>query len=144
MFFSPNNAGGIFTAWLTASLSNIGSVFIPLPVVIACVSLYLSAQRPRSQNVQAATSWLTTIFILVIRFLIWSFISITVVFLLASKTNVVGEDPMPWFAMMLMPTGPPAMKLIAMVEVSNADEEGERKMAKLLTVSVMPALMTSF
>ena len=51
---------------------------------------------------------------------------------------------MPWFAMMLMPTGPPAMKLIAMVEVSNADEEGERKMAKLLTVSVMPALMTSF
>ncbi|KIN00184.1 hypothetical protein OIDMADRAFT_104156 [Oidiodendron maius Zn] len=104
VFFSPNNAESIFTAWLTASLSIIGSVFIPLPVVIAGVSFYLSAQRPRSQNVQAAAPWLTTIFILVIRFLIWSFISIAVVFLLANKTNVVGEDPMLWFAMMLMPT----------------------------------------
>jgi hypothetical protein len=39
-----------------------------------------------------------------------------------------------WFTMMLMPTGPPAMKLIAMVEVSDADEEDEHKIAKLLTV----------
>jgi hypothetical protein len=33
-------------------------------------------------------------------------------------------------------SGPPAMKLITMVEVSNADEEDEDKIAKLLTVSV--------
>jgi len=32
-------------------------------------------------------------------------------------------------------SGPPAMKLITMVEVSNADEEDEDKIAKLLTVS---------
>lgn len=57
---------------------------------------------------------------------------------------MLGDDLMLWFAMMLMPAGPPSMKLIAMVEVSNADEESERKMAKLLTVSVIPALTTSF
>jgi hypothetical protein len=39
-----------------------------------------------------------------------------------------------WFTMMLMPTGPPAMKLITMVQVSDADEEEEHKIAKLLTV----------
>jgi hypothetical protein len=42
-----------------------------------------------------------------------------------------------WFTMMLMPTGPPAMKLITMVEVSDADEEDEHKIAKLLTVSYL-------
>jgi hypothetical protein len=45
-----------------------------------------------------------------------------------------------WFAMMLMPTGPPAMKLITMVEISDADEEDEHKIVKLLTVSISPLL----
>jgi auxin efflux carrier family protein len=138
VFFSPTNSGGIFSAWLTASLSSIGSVFVPLPVVIAGVSLYLSAQRPKSENLQAATPWLTTTFVLVVRFVLWPVLSIGVIFLLASKTNVLGNDPMLWFALMLMPTGPPAMKLITMVEVSNADEEDEHKIARLLTVSSIP------
>jgi hypothetical protein len=139
-FFSPTNSGGIFTAWLTASLSNIGSLFVPLPVVIAGVSLYLSARRPIWENVQAATPWLTTIFVLLVRFLLWPVLSISVIYLLASKTNILGDDPMLWFAMMLMPTGPPAMKLITMVEISDADEEDEHKIVKLLTVSISPLL----
>lgn len=137
-FFSPTNSGGIFSAWLTASLSSIGSVFVPLPVVVAGVSLYLSAQRPKSENVQSTTPWLTTTFVLVVRFILWPVLSIGVIFLLASKTDLLGNDPMLWFALMLMPTGPPAMKLITMVEVSNADEEDEHKIAKLLTVSSVP------
>ena len=68
------------------------------------------------------------------RFVIWSVISIGVVYLLAKRTDTLGDDPMLWFTMMLMPTGPPAMKLITMVEVSNADEEDEDKIVKLLTV----------
>jgi len=36
-----------------------------------------------------------------------------------------------------MPCGPPAMKLITMIEVSDASEEDEHKIAKLLTVSSM-------
>ncbi|KAL1844816.1 hypothetical protein VTK73DRAFT_1734 [Phialemonium thermophilum] len=38
-----------------------------------------------------------------------------------------------WFTMMMMPTGPPAMKLIAMVEASGAEKEDESSIAKLLT-----------
>ncbi|KAK7753423.1 hypothetical protein SLS62_004714 [Diatrype stigma] len=78
-FFSDTADGGIFTAWLTASLKNIGSLFVPLPVVVA------------------------------------------------------GPDPMLWFAMMLMPTGPPAMKLITLVQISNSTPEDESSIAKILT-----------
>jgi predicted permease len=134
-FFADTDDGGIFTAWLTASLSNIGSVFVPLPVVIAGVSLYLSTQQPRSEDAKSRTSWLTTGFALVVRFVLWPVVSIAVIYLLASRTAWLGDDPMLWFAMMLMPTGPPAMKLVAMVEVSDADEEDEHKIARLLTVS---------
>jgi predicted permease len=134
-FFSDTNDGGIFSAWLTASLKNIGQLFVPLPVVIAGVSLYTSMLRAKSGDSHAAsTPWLTTTFVLVVRFVVWPVVSIAVIYALATKTNILGSDPMLWFAMMLMPTGPPAMKLITMVEVSGADEEDEHKIAKLLTV----------
>jgi predicted permease len=136
-FFNDSNEGGIFTAWLTESFKNIGSLFVPLPVVVAGVSLYVSTRKIKGEGSRAGTPWLTTLFVLVVRFAVWSVISIGFVYLLAKKTHVLGEDPMLWFTMMLMPTGPPAMKLITMVEVSNADEEDEDKIAKLLTVSLV-------
>lgn len=137
-FFSDTADGGIFSAWLTASLKNVGSVFVPLPVVVAGVSLYISMQRVKSEDdahTSGSTPWLTTIFILATRFVVWPVLSIGVIYFLAKETNILGIDPMLWFTMMLMPTGPPAMKLITMVEVSDADEEDEHKIAKLLTVS---------
>jgi auxin efflux carrier family protein len=137
-FFSDTADGGIFSAWLTASLKNIGSVFVPLPVVVAGVSLYTAMQRVKSEDdahTSGGTPWLTTTFVLATRFVVWPVLSIGVIYFLAKETNVLGIDPMLWFTMMLMPTGPPAMKLITMVEVSDADEEDEHKIAKLLTVS---------
>ncbi|KAH8596666.1 auxin efflux carrier [Bisporella sp. PMI_857] len=135
-FFNDTFDGGIFSAWLTPSLKNIGSIFVPLPVIVAGVSLYLSYKKSKGDaSPDAGTPWLTTIFILVIRFVIWPLVSIGSIYLLAKKTDVLGDDPMLWFAMMLMPTGPSAMKLIAMVEVSGAKEEDEHKISKLLTIS---------
>ena len=186
-FFADTQDGGIFTAWLTVSLKTVGTLFVPLPVVVAGVSLYLAIKKGRDENSKEGTPWLTTSFILIIRFIIWPVISIGTIYLLAKKTDVLGTDPMLWFAMMLMPvrtscnlpsldlvlegrgcwlatgvpwrvrisrgesrltgritkqTGPPAMKLITMVEVSDADEEDEHKIAKLLTVS--PVLSHKF
>jgi len=134
-FFNDTFDGGIFSAWLTPSLKNIGSIFVPLPVIVAGVSLYLSMQQAKRDGTHGRTPWLTTAFILVTRFAVWPVISIGSIYLLAKKTDVLGQDPMLWFTMMLMPTGPSAMKLIAMVEVSGASEEDEQKIAKLLTVS---------
>ncbi|CAG8978219.1 hypothetical protein HYALB_00011800 [Hymenoscyphus albidus] len=143
-FFSEMIEGGIFSAWLTASLKNIGSLFVPLPVVVAGISLYTSMQRVRNDSHPAATPWLTTIFVLFIRFLLWPVISISIIYLLAKETDLLGDDPMLWFSLMLMPTGAPAMKLITMVEVSGAGEEDEHKIAKLLTVSYIISPILAF
>jgi hypothetical protein len=137
-FFSPSSEGGIFTAWLTASFRTVASLFVPLPVLIAGVSLYSSymkAKDTEEEERKAEIPVLVTTFVLVIRFVIWPIASIAIIYYLAKTHGILGDDPMLWFAMMLMPTGPPAMKLITMVAVSNASEADESIIAKLLTVS---------
>jgi hypothetical protein len=39
-----------------------------------------------------------------------------------------------WFSMMLMPTGPPAMILVALADVTGAAESMKMTVAKFLTV----------
>ncbi|EXJ83341.1 hypothetical protein A1O1_06962 [Capronia coronata CBS 617.96] len=194
-FFNDTEDGGVFTAWLTSSLDNIGGLFVPLPVLVAGVSLYTSmrevrrnaiarrklgsvseeddetsslqdadtveagnghgnsqangpsstaAGKAKAQANQTSKStklpWLTVTYILVIRFIIWPIASIGLIHALAARTNILGSDPMLWFTMMLMPTGPPAMKLITLVQVSDSTDEDEMNIAKLLTVSLKPSL----
>ena len=43
-----------------------------------------------------------------------------------------------WFSMMLMPTGPPAMKLTALADVNGSSEQEKMSIAKFLTVSFRP------
>ena len=45
---------------------------------------------------------------------------------------------------MLMPTGPPAMKLITMVQVSDASIDDERRIAKILTISYIVSPLLAF
>jgi predicted permease len=134
-FFNSTYEGGIFTAWFTSSLKSIGSLFVPLPVVVAGVSLYTSWREARRSSEDRKLPWITVTFILAVRFIIWPVASIALIYALASKTDILGEDPMLWFTMMLMPTGPPAMKLITLIQVSDAEEEDEKNIAELLTVS---------
>jgi predicted permease len=138
---------GIFTAWLTESWKNIGSLFVPLPLIVAGISLYSSYQDQKQASEAAArstTPLATTLFILLIRFVAWPLISIGIIFAIAKRSSALGSDPMLWFAMMLMPTGPPAMKLITMVQVSDAGVEEERKIAKILTVSYVISPVLAF
>lgn len=140
-FFADTQDGGIFTAWFTSSLQTIAQLFVPLPVLVAGVSLFTSIKQTRHQEStpQNSTPWLTTLFILVVRFVLWPVISIATIYGLAKHTSVLGDDPMLWFAMALMPTGPSAMKLITMIQVSYGSAEEEKKIAKLLTVSHCPS-----
>ncbi|OAP58015.1 hypothetical protein AYL99_07105 [Fonsecaea erecta] len=149
-FFNDTYEGGIFTAWLTASLKNIGGLFVPLPVVVAGVSLYTAMKEARQASAGEGGQkpppmpWLTVAFIMVVRFVLWPAASIYFIFVVASKSTLLGPDPMLWFAMMLMPTGPPAMKLITLVQVSDAEDEDERTIAKLLTISYLISPVLSF
>ncbi|KAK5551408.1 hypothetical protein LTR46_010609 [Exophiala xenobiotica] len=165
-FFNDTYQGGIFTAWLTSSWQSIGGLFVPLPVVVAGVSLYTAMRdarragadttdttdtsnggRPADADAKSTSKlryWSTVTFIMVVRFVVWPAVSISVVYALATRTDILGSDPMLWFAMMLMPTGPPAMKLITLVQVSDADEADETNIAKLLTVSALFFLCRPF
>ncbi|KAJ4299348.1 hypothetical protein N0V90_004593 [Kalmusia sp. IMI 367209] len=149
-FFSDTFDGGIFTAWLTESWKSLGQLFVPLPLVVAGISLYSSYQENKhaSGSGQAAhIPWLTTAFILVVRFVLWPALSIAAIYGIAKnegRRGLLGDDPMLWFTMMLMPTGPPAMKLITMVQVSDAGVEDEQRMAKILTISYIVSPILAF
>jgi len=46
-----------------------------------------------------------------------------VIWTIATKTSWLGDDPILWFTMMFMPTGSTAMKLVAVADCNNEDEE---------------------
>jgi auxin efflux carrier family protein len=57
---------------------------------------------------------------------------------------VLTDDLMLWFTMMLMPTGPPAMKLIAMAEASGADREEKMAISKIMAISYVVTPLICF
>lgn len=124
-------------------------MFFPLPLIVAGISLYTSYQDSKQgdeSTQRTGTPLATTAFILAVRFILWPVLSIGAIYAVvkhSGKEGVLGSDPMLWFAMMLMPTCPPAMKLITMVQVSDAGVEDEMKIAKILTISyiVSPILV---
>jgi auxin efflux carrier family protein len=63
---------------------------------------------------------------------------------LVTKTNVLTDNLMLWFTTMLMPTGPPAMKLVAMAEISGADQEEKRAISKILAISYAVTALICF
>lgn len=135
-FFGDPENGGIFTAWLTDSVKNIGGLFASLQVVVVGAKLSSSLRKMKRGEDSGTVPWIATVFVTIMRFIVWPAVSIAFIYLLASHTNVLDDDPMLWFAMMLMPTGPPAMKLTALADVSGSSEEEKMSIAKFLSVSV--------
>jgi predicted permease len=135
LFFSKPQQGGYLNAWLTSSIKNVGDLFASLQVVVVGVKLSQAMLRYKKGEQSGSVPWKPFTIITVVRFVIWPLISIPLVFVLASKTSLLSDDPILWFAMMLMPAGPPAMKLTALADVSGAEDEEKMSIAKFLTVS---------
>lgn len=133
-FFSPPDEGGFFKAWLTTSIENIGDLFATLQLVVVGSKLATSLVDIKRGKESGTLPWAPLATIFLIRFLLMPALSIPVIYLLA-KHNLIGSDPVLWFCMMLIPTGPPATKLSALAEVAGADEDQKRAIAKVLTVS---------
>jgi len=144
VFFNSQENGGFLNAWLTTSISNIGDLFASLQTVVVGVTLSSSLRKLKRGENSGNVSAVATLFIVVVRFILWPVISIAFIWLLATKTNVLSDDPMLWFAMMLMPTGPPAMKLVAMAEVNGADEEQKMAISKILAITYAVTPLTCF
>jgi predicted permease len=135
-FFNSSEDGGIFSAWLTSSLKSVGGLFVSLPVVVVGITLFCSTKEAYENNENVfSMPWLTLSYIVAVRFIAWPAVSISTIYILATKTALLGSDPILWFCLMMMPTGPSAMKLITLVQVAEGSKDTERQISKLLTVS---------
>ncbi|KAF2819260.1 hypothetical protein CC86DRAFT_472097 [Ophiobolus disseminans] len=135
LFFNSSNEGGYFNAWLTISFKNIGDLFASTQIIVVGVKLSQSLLKMKRGEDSGEVSKSSLALVTVVRFIIWPLISIPFIWALASKTNLLDADPMLWFAMMLMPTGPPAMILVALTDVTGAPEAMKMTIAKFLTIS---------
>ncbi|KZF26271.1 hypothetical protein L228DRAFT_279503 [Xylona heveae TC161] len=133
VFFNPTEEGGYFNAWLTTAVRNVGNLFAVLQVLVVGVKLHSSLTKKGDQGEKVP--WISMVLITFIRFILWPIISIVAIWAIASRTHWLDEDPILWFAMMMMPTGPSAMKLVALADVDGSSEAEKMSIAKFLTIT---------
>ncbi|CAN9296482.1 unnamed protein product [Alternaria alternata] len=144
LFFSPSNEGGYLNAWLTTAIKNIGELFATTQIIVVGVKLSKSMLRMKRGEDSGEVRKGSLAIVTLIRFIIWPLISIPLIWVVASKTKLLDADPMLWFSMMLMPTGPPAMILVALTDVTDAAESMKMTVAKFLTISYAITPMICF
>ncbi|KAK4940243.1 hypothetical protein LTR66_014931, partial [Elasticomyces elasticus] len=135
LFFNGQEDGGYLNAWLTSSIKNVGELFAALQVIVVGVKLSQAMLKMKKGEESGSVPWTPMVLVTVIRFVVWPVVSIPVIWAVATKTSWLDRDPILWFVMMLMPTGPPAMKLTALADVNGADEKEKMSIAKFLTIS---------
>ncbi|KAL9101092.1 MAG: hypothetical protein Q9163_003607 [Psora crenata] len=134
-FFGSPESGGIFKAWLTESIKNIGELFPALQIFVVGVKLSSSMRKLKRGEDSGTVPWVPMVIVIFIRFLMWPAISISIIYIVASRTALLDSDPMLWFTMMLMPTGPTAVKLTALADVSGSNESEKMSVAKFLSIT---------
>lgn len=144
LFFSPSNEGGYFNAWLTTSIKNIGDLFASTQIIVVGVKLSQSMLKMKRGEDSGEVAKGSLAIVTFLRFIVWPSISIPLIWAIASKTKLLDADPMLWFSMMLMPTGPPAMILVALTDVTGAPESMKMTIAKFLTISYAITPMICF
>ncbi|KAI4256898.1 MAG: hypothetical protein LQ352_001898 [Teloschistes flavicans] len=143
-FFDEPQQGGIFKAWLTSCIQNVGEIFAALQVVVVGVKLSKCLRKMKRGEESGSISWLPSTIVLLVRFVVWPCISISVIYLLAIRTNVLPYDPILFFAMMLMPTGPPAMVISSLAECNDSSEEEKMSISKFLIIAYMVSPILCF
>lgn len=140
VFFFRDENGGYLEAWLTQSVRNIGRLFTTLQIFLVGCKLGATFERRVAGNGAGGDSSriprraITIIFL--VRLVAWPAVSISLIYGLAKHTKLLGDDPILWFSMMLMPIGPPALMISGLAEVAQASEMEKIAIAKTLTVSM--------
>ncbi|KAI1459009.1 auxin efflux carrier [Annulohypoxylon moriforme] len=144
LFFKGMAEGGYLNAWLTASLKNIGELFVSLQVIVVGVKLSLSLRLMKEGEDTDTLSWATIICVVAIRFILWPAISIPLFWALATYTNILPNDPILLWVLMIISAGPTAMKVLALADVSGASQKVRMSIAKFLTLSYIITPIISF
>ncbi|KAL8839508.1 MAG: hypothetical protein Q9170_001731 [Blastenia crenularia] len=153
-FFNDPEEGGIFKAWLTASIQNVGDIFAALQVglsdttfldqshqsqvVVVGVKLSACLRKMKRGEQSGRVPWLPSTIVLVMRFAVWPCISIAAIYLISSRTQLIPFDPVLIFAMMLMPTGPPAMAISSLADCNDSSDEEKMAISKFLIITASP------
>ncbi|KAJ6015218.1 Auxin efflux carrier [Penicillium herquei] len=151
-FFARDEDGGIFHAWLTTSVRNLGRLFTTLQIFLVGCKLGVTIERMilERRGQQDGGDEITAenserdgssgripipamVFVFIFRLILWPAISISMIYGFA-KTGVLGDDPMLWFSMMLMPAGPPALVILGLAELAQASDGEKMAIAKSLTI----------
>ncbi|KAL4773458.1 auxin efflux carrier [Aspergillus nidulans var. acristatus] len=149
-FFNSYEDGGIFNAWLTSSIKNIGKLFTTLQIFVVGCELGVSFEKMKKDangdgdgdgtgGQSSNPGWKEILTIFLIRLVIWPALSISIIYGLAKKTTLLRSDPILWFSMMLMPAGPPALVIQGLAELAKASDTQKMTIAKTLTVCCLPA-----
>ncbi|KAK2775294.1 auxin efflux carrier superfamily [Colletotrichum kahawae] len=146
LFFSEPESGGYLNAWLTSALKNVGDLFATLQVIVVGVKLSkaLLQFKNGSESKESHVPMVPFLAVTVVRFVVWPVVSIGVIYGLASKTDLLTKDALLWFCMMLMPTGPSAMKLSALADCEGSEEAQKMLIAKFLTMSYIVSPLICF
>jgi predicted permease len=70
-FTYPPQEGGIFRAWLTTSLMNMGVLFVPLSLMVVGISLNSSFEKMQKRENSGNMSLGVMFSVLAIRFVVW-------------------------------------------------------------------------
>lgn len=70
-FFDEPQQGGVFTAWLTDSVSNIGQLFATLQVLVVGVKLSSSLRKMKRGDESGTVPWGAMVYVLIVRFVLW-------------------------------------------------------------------------
>ncbi|KAL2842420.1 auxin efflux carrier, partial [Aspergillus pseudoustus] len=147
-FFNSYEEGGIFNAWLTSSIKNIGKLFTTLQIFIVGCELGVSFEKiqdgSREGGRDSNPGWKAILTIFLVRLVIWPALSISIIYGLAKNTSVLRSDPVLWFSMMLMPAGPPALVIQGLAELAKVSEVQKMTIAKTLTIMYMLSPCISF
>lgn len=141
VFFFRDEDGGYLQAWLTTSVRNIGRLFTTLQIFLVGCKLGVTFERMMAGSEAGGDSSripvraMTIIFL--VRLVAWPAVSIPLIYGLAKHTKLLGDDPILWFSMMLMPAGPPALVISGLAEVAQASETEKMAIAKTLTVRII-------
>lgn len=143
-FFSRVEDGGIFQAWLTTSIRNIGRLFPTLQIFMVGCKLGVTFERMVAEDDSGRIPMRAIATIILVRLVLWPALSISLIYGLAKKTKILGNDPMLWFSMMLMPAGPPALVISGLAELAQASEADKMAIAKTVAVCDIEAVIILF
>lgn len=160
-FFAPYEDGGIFNAWLITSIENVGGLFTTLQVFLVGCKLGVGFERMKRSGDEGRVPIRAALVVFFVRLILWPVYVLTIslspppLFKLTNWTHshlplrmsIIGlyyfichvkifpNDPVLWFTMMVMPTGPPALIISGLAELSNQVTKSEKlAIAKVLAV----------